>query len=778
MSRYHSRQPSQQPATSWTSRFPQKVLHLIFAESHNPSVLLQTCTAFRKISKNDLVRASWLLKHPNVLSEWCWSRLLIRPKLDHDYLEHVEKVSTTTVPFPESLFNENVIALLLDSVATIASDVETVAAVTMAIWSSICLSQFSDLALTIFACSVSSNTPPGTASTPTHQQQDSRLSGMEEPAPLDPVKARRVIRSLDDDSWRETLYLAVASDEETPQLLRLLITDQSLCAKIQPFALEGLQLAARVGSLPAVQHLAKAHLGVDMASSGNNLILLAAAHGHWSVVLYIVGLTGFKEAQEGLLKTYRGLFILSKSAEQDVLDPVDGVLETWRAEEAADPETTDETVKFSWRWSIAAEMAAEKGHRNLLMRLLDARTPEEIPKIKLTIRVLALAVANNHKDVGEYILSDAELFRTEEAKHYDDWKDDILNGLGNPASRSAFNVLVPRELLLLRYCVIKDEDLAGQLALAPPASGKNQEFWKQQVAAHRCLIVRFLFTGNKRGVTISPLTAQDALWKSFKEGHMKLAEALRDLGVTIGWMENENIDDQQASEFKAWGSSNVTSTGGSAVNSNLSMDLAGPPAIARALFAGLGGSWFATTNEMSGTSKFGTNLDVGALVIAAEVAKDEKRLEKKYSVEDYQEASRRLSVDGITQIHPRLLVDPKDDTWTAFLAGSLPDTSASGSKDMPEFAWMEPKRSDSISFRLKKGSASGSTDLGTDDSLDTQWKKTLGTSFDGDDSALSMFLGLGGVLPERKEKPEKKTDSPHGSMPRSRAVKRLLKSEF
>ncbi|KAJ3115758.1 hypothetical protein HDU96_000091 [Phlyctochytrium bullatum] len=668
-------------------------------------------------------------------------------------------------------------------------------------------------------------------------------------------------KMLDEEGWREAFYAAITGHNETPALLRALIAlggygrrtssaslgngkggSSGLVASANSFstapalvtgrvihydlklvARDAPVLAAHLGRLGALKDMVEhmkwsfaddsegtatpppAVFGGGSGCGSLEILRAAASNGHWPVVLYVVGLSGFSEHHEGLVYTYRGLYILGQCGEHKTFDSVTTVLDGWRADEeawkkseaakgltvgAADPARN--TRRFGNRWNVAMEMACEKGLTDLAVFLCGERKGEEVSSLGITARMFALAVGGKHWKTADAILAiraaDDSLSGKDSTTAIEDGMKDIL--AGGVAKREEW----PK--LLRRYCVTPSHLLAPQLGLkispisaidgvqltrdwenarSYPTSvhGSSERLyadtWHLPTENHRALAVRFFLVEAPKPVSLAPKVAEELVWGAVSAGNVEAAYAIRDAGISVklDWMESAFSSSANAPPNK--------DTAGASV--------AMPPATAMVLLSALGGAWqpqqfsfpnprnsnagstSAMANSPDLTSK--ANLDLGAILIAAELSKAKAR----FTAEEFETVSETLTrdtsfVEMMARPHAaRLLMNVEDSMWTAFLTGKLDEVKAKmveEGKEVPAFSWMEPPP-DVASLPGSTGSvASG-----------TQRSPGVLESMDFDEAnpeSVQVLVGLGGKLPE-------KTPSTKMTL-KQKALRRVINSEL
>ncbi|KAI8832025.1 hypothetical protein BC829DRAFT_494332 [Chytridium lagenaria] len=335
--------------------------------------------------------------------------------------------------------------------------------------------------------------------------------------------------ALDESSWREAVYMGITIHEESPMLLRCLISRFSMKPSTEPtfdsttpdikkFAKDAPVLAGQLGRLGALKEMVEG-LSWDLdddesdrtsgKGGGCDVLKAAASAGHWPVVLYVVGQTGFSEHHEGLVYTYRGLYILCQCGEHRTFDAVMTVLDGWRADEANSHEDLMGTVRksssdqidanipntrlFSMRWRVAMEMACEKGLSDLVTFLCEQRKGNrEIETLIPTTRMFALALCNGHHHTANVVLclrAADDLSKTPTSNTLNqvtskpcqsnaiDARNSILETTWDHKDILSGGVCQYQEWtkLAIRYCVIAAEDLAPQLGLDVPATSSRTQ---------------------------------------------------------------------------------------------------------------------------------------------------------------------------------------------------------------------------------------------------------------------------------------------------------------
>jgi hypothetical protein len=140
---------------------PVRIRHLIFSYVDSPLNLSRVSNSFRLISKNELVRASWLLRHPHHLVDWADKRVDTRPTTESAFANLVSDIipSSTNYAapvkppavFPETLLSETVIKILTDAIdlqrLKYTVDSGDLKRICQSLWSHICTHLHHKLAL-------------------------------------------------------------------------------------------------------------------------------------------------------------------------------------------------------------------------------------------------------------------------------------------------------------------------------------------------------------------------------------------------------------------------------------------------------------------------------------------------------------------------------------------------------------------------------------------------------------------------------------------------------
>ncbi|KAI9335539.1 hypothetical protein BDR26DRAFT_1009286 [Obelidium mucronatum] len=696
-------------APSLTTRLTKPILTLIFSFVDSPSELAVTCSTFNLISHNDLLRASWLRNHADILAAWAQQVISTRS----------QGGDRCVATFPGRIITEPVLALAFDSlsstIGTPASDI-----LFKTLWSLAAQRKYSDVMYGVLAEGYLSRPP----SLP-------RPNSIRQPATQDrpPIASASIsspfLQSFDNIAWRDALMVAVKTSTESPRFIDALLL--RFLDSINPFIPEATLLAASNGKLRPISLFSETVAGGKVIQErGLEMLRAAASNGHRDVVLYLVGRGGFSEHHDALVRTYRGLHILLEASEKGVLDSAfSSVMEGWK--NTTNNGTSNEEDQLQMRWRMACEMACERNYLELVKKLLDARTPKQLQdgELKIKLRMIALAIQNGHNELGNTLL---QIAAKEEADAnsatIESGMSNMLAGLGSLATENERN-----GLLLRRYCHIPDHNLAPQIGLTVTDTHND---WKQNVGYHRATIIRFLCNSNTSFLgSLDKSQLKDDLWSAFKLGHFEAAKYLKDAtGIQVEWMDTAS----------SWSLVEVA-------NNDLTVNASDsiPPALAMALFETLGGSWCVGVGDSRGAVV--TSKDIGALLVAAEASKDSSLARLKVS--DYDAASRQISRDisFLTQLHPRMIINPEDKLWTKFLDGKL-EAADKGEG----LSWMEPKQEETAA---------------QDDSAEqvnnpvTLWRDEMGLKEERENEELSFYLGLGGRLPETSAQTaeEKKAES-------------------
>ncbi|KAJ3410303.1 hypothetical protein HDV05_003959 [Chytridiales sp. JEL 0842] len=750
---------------SLVNRLTDPLVQLIFLYVDNPKELLRTCKKFHAISESDVVRTLWLIGRPELLADWTSKVVSTRPDSESTWAETLANgiepshiVSAPVHAFPGTLLTEEVCRLFVDAVesgaVTSVLGVPNTIALARSLWSNISSCAMATLASEIVSsCDIT--------------------SAAAKKGPLREGEEVELYRLLDETSWREAVYLAIAVFEEDPALLQGLIVRPKLTGNLKVIASDALLLAARLNKVGAMKALVET-IGFDIHEKSAELLKISAAMGNNNTLLYVVGQCGFSDRHDELMNTYRGLYILMQNSERGKLDAIEGVLEGWR-EDSKPPTSSNELTLFDQRWRAAAEMASENGQTDILVRLLSARTPTELEHsgTQLTTRMFALAICKGHNDTAEAILQQSLLEKSDNIP----FTSRILAGLGSIPT-DELGPKAYRYHLLKRYCIISNEDLAMQTGAVGAAS---TESIRQMVNVHRAKVINFLSTSTGYPLDLNSRFVVDAAWEAWNAQNIDAVKALKELGLQWNWMESAEQDSYTSYSVDP------------ASQGQNRMHL--PDSITMMLFSALGGmpgsihqegsSYPTTSNSPMGSSTPSmdrnfrkrsslNSSDLGALIIAAETSKKDG-MKKRWSVSDYKAASAEMSRDQsvVDLFVPRLMVNPEDKLWTAFLEGKL--EKAQGSAEGEEkgiLSWMEPMQASATSTMARSGGyAMSRTDSTEDtDNVTKAWKDTLGCKFDGTQEGLAMFLGLGGVIPESVAPPVKRTTS----VTKTKAVQRIL----
>ncbi|KAJ3024996.1 UNVERIFIED_CONTAM: hypothetical protein HDU68_007568 [Siphonaria sp. JEL0065] len=712
---------------SITSRLTKPILSLIFSLVDSPAELAVSCTMFNGIGRNDLLRASWLRNHGQVLAAWAAQAAKTRASdgnlgpgtsTSTSPIAASPAISTTANVFPARLLTEPVVALLLDTLSAKPQDA-TAADLFRALWSLAAKNRYPDVMYGVVA--EGSLSRPASICSPRSRSVSAPKQQQQHPATLQatvaPTMSSVFLKLFDNLAWKETLFAAVRASIVSPRFLDtvLLRYPQSVSAYIVEYFPEGAFLAASTGQLRALTLFADIPAGAKVIQErGLDMLRAAASNGHRDLVLYLVGRGGFSEHHDALVKTYRGLHVLLEASEKGLMESgFNNVMEGWKQ--------SSEEDQFQMRWRMAFEVACERNYSELVKKLLESRTEKQLTdgELKIKLRMFALAIQNGHDQMGSTLL---ELAAREDKDAslatIDAGKINMLAGIGSFASINQRNAL-----LLKRYCHITDHDLAPQIGLT--ATDIHND-WKQNVAAHRVAVVKYFCNSDPTFLpSLNKNELKDDLWSAFKLGHYDAAKYLKEAsGIQVEWMDTAS----------SWSLTEVA-------NNNLTVSATDsiPPALAMALFETLGGTWCVGAGDSRGPVV--TSKDIGALLVAAEASKDSTL--GRLKVSDYDAASRQISRDEsfLTALHPRMIINPEDKMWTKFLDGKL-DAADKNSEE--GFSWMEPKQN--------KEDAAAAQVLGADGEIINNpvnlWRDQMGLKQDRENEELSFFLGLGGRLPE------------------------------
>ncbi|TPX71973.1 hypothetical protein CcCBS67573_g06010 [Chytriomyces confervae] len=761
------------------SLLPNNVLAALFAHLDEPSEFASVSRKLNEVSKSDAARCAWIMHRDALLVRWTADTLQSRIETAAEWnKESNSQILMSRASLPGSVMDESVVAMLLDHIkhgtssvtssGPVIDSIETV----RALWTHACVMRYSDLVITSLNDDKStlvrratnpnletavSNLSVSSASSrvqsavfPSHTQ----VHTYTHPQGHTPSQTRSIASLLDTPSWLQTLFCAVAVSETQPRLIEVLLARH--LHHVGPLLPQAAQLAAVrgiVGTLNLViEHPAASSLLHD---HGLDLLRTAASNGHRDLVLYLVGRGGLEEHHDALVATYRGLHVLQEASEQGQLDSASafkGVMEAWRAAD-------DSPQLLEMRWRMAAELACERNYAELLARLLAERTvlglvlpstgattpsitvsdptdPAINPNIvvvsadslRVRLRMFALALANGHALLAKKLLALAVVEETDEAcASIDAGAVNMLAGLGsNKAKQFAEHQHGHLVLLLKRYLITADADIAPQIGITPSEANKD---WKVGVNSHRLAAVQHLCSMYPHFLeSLDHDQLIQDLWTASSLGHHEAARFLIEAtGVQVDWMDTAS----------AWNLTNSTTNNPRNSDSLRirSSDLI-PPAIAMALFETLGGSW-SIHNDAKTTVN---SADIGALLVAAEASKEGSFLGRKLTVADYASVSRRISRDPsfFRLFHPRMIINPEDTLWTKFLEGNM---DCSDSETGGVLSWMEPK--------AEKDDSKDAV-FASEDSLNnpvTIWRSKMGLKEERENEELSFFLGLGGKMP-------------------------------
>ncbi|KAJ3223711.1 hypothetical protein HDU81_009026 [Chytriomyces hyalinus] len=758
------------------SSLPSNVLAALFALLDEPCEFAIVNKMLHQVSKSDAARCAWIMHRDALLTRWTTETLQSRIETAAEWNKasnsqiHMSRVSS----LPGSVMDESVVGMLLDHIKHGTSSVTSSGPVidsidtVRALWTHACVMQYSELVVTslnddkstlvrrVTNPNLETATSNLSVSSASSRAQSAVFPGHTYSTHLQShtqSQTRSIASLLDTQSWLQTVFCAVAVSETQPRLIEVLLARH--LHHVGPLLPQAAQLAAVrgiVGTLNLViEHPAASNL---LRDHGLNLLRTAASNGHRDLVLYLVGKGGLEEHHDALVTTYRGLHVLQEACEQGQLDTASafkGVMEAWRAAD-------DSPQLLEMRWRMAAELACERNYAELLSMLLAERSvlglvlpntgatnpsitvsdPSEPPMntnnvavsadaLRVRLRMFALALANGHASLAKKLLALAVVEETDEAcATVEAGSVNMIAGLGSNKAKQFAEQHGHLVLLLKRYLIIPDADIAPQIGITPSETSKD---WKVGVKSHRLAVVQHLcrmYPHFLESLDHDQLI-QD-LWTASSLGHQEAARFLIEAtGVQVDWMDTAS----------AWNL--TTSTTNNPRNSDSlrirSSDLI-PPAIAMALFETLGGSW-SIHNDAKTTVN---SADIGALLVAAESSKEGSFLGRKLTVADYANVSKRLSRDPsfFRLFHPRMIINPEDTLWNKFLEGNM---DCSESETGGVLSWMEPK--------AEKDDSKDAV-FASEDSLNnpvTIWRSKMGLKEERENEELSFFLGLGGKMP-------------------------------
>ncbi|KAI8832026.1 hypothetical protein BC829DRAFT_449144 [Chytridium lagenaria] len=201
---------------------------------------------------------------------------------------------------------------------------------------------------------------------------------------------------------------------------------------------------------------------------------------------------------------------------------------------------------------------------------------------------------------------------------------------------------------------------------------------------------------------VHPKLGEEMMWAAMRAGNIDAAYEIRDAGdaVKIGWMES-------APAILSTSRAATRRISGVATHDSSAFDYGGtvPPAAAMVLLSALGGTWVtplpantikvsSSTNSGSITTSSKTSLDLGAILIAAEMS----RSGAKFDAGHCETVAETLSNDSsfvetfVSRPHMiRQIMNVDDNNWTAFLAGKLGEVKGKEDEEVPmTLSWMEP----------------------------------------------------------------------------------------
>ncbi|KAI9199590.1 uncharacterized protein BJ171DRAFT_518013, partial [Polychytrium aggregatum] len=435
---------------------------------------------------------------------------------------------------------------------------------------------------------------------------------------------------------------------------------------------------------------------------------------------------GFTEEQVSLIKMFHDIYLLEQTRNADMATKVAEVLDHWRSES---------NKAFLIRWKIAMEHACEKGEYNLVYHLLKAYANLIKDRPIITLRMVAMAVEAKSDAIFELLLE----YTTRDSTIGPRNPDEVVI---NPLNKLNSDPKIRREQLLWRYCRITNQELAQQLGAS--FAGIN---CKANVNLHRRQVVAHLLDppqpATQPGVDVvaNSKLGQDCIWSSVGLGVLDISRQLREKGVNLDWMEDDHVEIQQEEQQKEANSLNLKTV---------------LEPVAVALYAALGGAWERGTEvapshgpERNEIEKIINN--TSAVVKAASVGNsvsdlrdDILELQGRTSVAEGRSSTlrRRATLRATAPRHTgRILIDPSDTVWTAFLSGKLEEVSKlMDERGSTDIGWMEPAAKLSAAENEERKAVTSSAEKLSNDTKATFGEETP------DDAAISFFMALGGRI--------------------------------
>ncbi|KAJ1551415.1 hypothetical protein HK096_011448 [Nowakowskiella sp. JEL0078] len=680
---------------------PVDVVKKIFLFSDDPSKLSLVNKQFNSVSRIPTLRLQWLLSRAQVLQKWAKIRIDSRTVTEKEYLEMKEWISKedSKFLFPERLLTDEVNMGIMKSLIEISNrrDQKSRFDGFGIVWNDATISEVF-LALWSHCCWWS-------------QLGLARWILSEKPS--------HIYKLLDRVAWREATYIAIMSSPDSeftsePNIFQQIIRDRPDLFDYVPGAPI---LASQLGHLEVIKEL----LELKGYSKGIDILLesvrLATSAGHSQIVNLLCQLISIANKDEvernKLAKHFEDMTSLQDAANRSNWVEVENIMNKWKVGDAE---------MFKIHWFTAVEFGCHNGLVEFVRRLI---LFGKAASFRPTVRMLALAIGNN--EVMRTIIESIPRYETELVAN--EKKLSLLRDL-------PVNEVEAYEQLLIRYCTETDPQIALELA-----DDTSQSVTGLAGAAHRKDMVEFLVDSGKIKRSSKPV--QEAMWSVVVSGRMDIAKILRDSGISLGWMEpsREKLDEtQDINEISKKEASFA------------------PPSTTTVLMSALGGDWSNMARGLSagsGNDLFKSLEDIENFLVAEIAAAN--------SIEDrgmtkYRERVRTGSFAS-SFIKPRMLVDPNDNFWTAFLSGNTQEMNKLLNSKVT-LGWMEPATAPKhrkISYDVSKKSETNldeEMDYDSDEEKKTTWAGVLGLKDPIKDEqmdvdSIGMFLGLGGTLPEK-----------------------------
>ncbi|KAJ1560652.1 hypothetical protein HK405_006370 [Cladochytrium tenue] len=349
-------------------------------------------------------------------------------------------------------------------------------------------------------------------------------------APL-PVVAQ-ITTMLDEISWREATYSSLSTYKNANGgLLEVLVASQDLTGETHDSMLhlkemvpDAVILAAKLGQPAALKRLEQG-AGYDLLGLKNDLIRAGAISGQQGVINFIVEQMAGTDNQQSLNKLHEDLkaLVLSNLSKDSVKigGEVQRILGAWREDNTAIKSGAE---PLALKWRLAFEVALELPSYLLARGLTDAVSVEEARAWWSPAKSICLAVRTNDTRIHDLVFSLVSQSGGQVTEEI--WRDDIATGLPTDLDEA-------RMELLKRLCTIETPHLAAQLGY--------------DTAAHPSLVslVNLQRTEAARKLMRAPAVRRlldhgamdEALLVAFGRGLLAVVSTLQMDGLGISWMD-------------------------------------------------------------------------------------------------------------------------------------------------------------------------------------------------------------------------------------------------